>query len=67
MALPEEPIMIALELIEIEGEVGVVFPDALLARLGIGPDDTIYAIEGPGQSMTLTLTKPTLGQQATAD
>lgn len=59
--------MIALELIEIDGEVGVVFPDELLAKLGIGPDDTIYAIAGPGGSMTLTLTKPTLSQQAVAD
>lgn len=36
--------MIALERIEIDGEVCVVFPDELLARLGIGPEDTLYAI-----------------------
>lgn len=47
MALPEEPIVIALDLIEIEGEVGVVYPDALLARLGIGPDNTITPLRVP--------------------
>ena len=55
--------MIALELIEIDGEVGVVFPDEVLARLGVGPDETVYAVEGPSRSMILTRTKPRSGQQ----
>ena len=49
--------MSALKLTQIGNSVGVILPKELLARLGVGKGDTVYAIEQP-DGVKLTVADP---------
>ncbi len=49
--------MAELELIDIEGELGVAFPDEILSRLGVVAGDELVLAETPSGYL-LTTTKP---------
>lgn len=49
--------MNALKLTQIGNSVGVILPKELLARLGVGKGDTIYAIDQP-DGVRLTTADP---------
>jgi putative addiction module antidote len=49
--------MSALKLTQIGNSVGVILPKELLARLGVGKGDTVYAIEQP-DGIRLTVADP---------
>ena len=49
--------MSALKLTQIGNSVGVILPKELLAKLGVGKGDTLYAIEQPG-GVQLTVADP---------
>ena len=52
--------MIALPLVEIGDEVGVILPDEILARLGVECEDTVYLVENADRSLTLMSVPPRL-------
>jgi putative addiction module antidote len=49
--------MSALKLTQIGNSVGVILPKELLAKLGVGKGDTLYAIDQP-DGVKLTVTDP---------
>ena len=49
--------MSALKLIQIGNSVGVILPKELLAKLGVGKGDTLYAIDQP-DGVKLTVAAP---------
>ena len=49
--------MHALKLTQIGNSVGVILPKELLAKLGVGKGDTLYAIDQPG-GVKLTVADP---------
>ena len=49
--------MNALKLTQIGNSVGVILPKELLAKLGVGKGDTLYAIDQPG-GVRLTIADP---------
>jgi putative addiction module antidote len=49
--------MSALKLTQIGNSVGVIFPKELLAKLGVGKGDTLYAIDQP-DGVKLTVADP---------
>jgi len=49
--------MSALKLTQIGNSVGVILPKELLAKLGVGKGDTIYAIDQP-DGIRLTVSDP---------
>jgi putative addiction module antidote len=49
--------MTALKLTQIGNSVGMILPKELLARLGVGKGDTLYAIEQP-DGIRLTTADP---------
>jgi putative addiction module antidote len=51
-----------LKLIQIGNSVGVILPKELLARLGVGKGDTIYAIDQP-DGIRLTVAEPDFAAQ----
>ena len=54
--------MNALKLTQIGNSVGVILPKELLAKLGVGKGDTIYAIEQP-DGVRLTMADPDFAAQ----
>jgi putative addiction module antidote len=54
--------MSALKLTQIGNSVGVILPKELLAKLGVGKGDTLYAIDTP-DGVRLTTTDPEFEQQ----
>jgi putative addiction module antidote len=54
--------MTALKLISVGNSVGVTLPKELLARLGIGKGDTLYAVETP-DGVRLTTADPEFAAQ----
>ena len=49
--------MSALKLTQIGNSVGVILPKELLAKLGVGKGDTVYAVEQP-DGVKLTVADP---------
>jgi putative addiction module antidote len=49
--------MSALKLTQIGNSVGVILPKELLAKLGVGKGDTIYAVDQPN-GIRLTVSDP---------
>ena len=49
--------MSALKLTQIGNSVGVILPKELLAKLGVGKGDTLYAIDQP-EGVKLTVADP---------
>ncbi len=49
--------MSALKLIQIGNSVGVILPKELLAKLGVGKGDTLFAVDEP-DGVKLTVTDP---------
>ncbi len=49
--------MSALKLTQIGNSVGVILPKELLAKLGVGKGDTLYAIDQP-DGVKLTVANP---------
>jgi putative addiction module antidote len=49
--------MSALKLTQIGNSVGVILPKQLLAKLGVGKGDTIYAVDQPN-GIRLTVSDP---------
>jgi putative addiction module antidote len=58
----EESAMNALKLTQIGNSVGVILPKELLAKLGVGKGDTIYAIDQP-DGVRLTTADPDFESQ----
>jgi putative addiction module antidote len=56
--------MSALKLTQIGNSVGVILPKELLAKLGVGKGDTLYAIDTP-DGVRLTIADPEFEQQMT--
>jgi putative addiction module antidote len=54
--------MNALKLTSIGNSVGVVLPKELLAKLGVGRGDTLYAVE-TGDGLRLTVSDPSFEAQ----
>lgn len=54
--------MTALKLTQIGNSVGVILPKDLLAKLGVGKGDTIYAIDQP-DGVRLTTAGPDFASQ----
>ena len=54
--------MQALKLTQIGNSVGVILPREILARLGVGKGDTIYAIDEP-DGVRLTVADPDFAEQ----
>jgi putative addiction module antidote len=54
---PRRPAMSALKLTQIGNSVGVILPKELLAKLGVGKGDTIFAIDQP-DGIRLTVSDP---------
>jgi putative addiction module antidote len=54
--------MNALKLTQISNSVGVILPKELLAKLGVGKGDTLYAIDTP-DGVRLTTADPEFEQQ----
>jgi putative addiction module antidote len=54
--------MNALKLTQIGNSVGVILPKELLAKLGVGKGDTVYAIEQP-DGLRLTTADPDFAAQ----
>ncbi|HET7884140.1 MAG TPA: AbrB/MazE/SpoVT family DNA-binding domain-containing protein [Acetobacteraceae bacterium] len=54
--------MNALKLTQIGNSVGVILPKELLAKLGVGKGDTLYAIDVP-DGVRLTTADPEFEQQ----
>jgi putative addiction module antidote len=54
--------MTALKLTSVGNSVGMVLPKELLARLGVGRGDTLYAVETP-EGLRLTVADPSFEQQ----
>jgi putative addiction module antidote len=54
--------MSALKLIQIGNSVGVILPKELLAKLGVGKGDTLYAIDQP-DGVKLTVADPEFDAQ----
>lgn len=54
--------MTALKLTQIGNSVGVILPKDLLAKLGVGKGDTIYAIDQP-DGVRLTTADPDFASQ----
>jgi len=54
--------MTELKLTQIGNSVGVILPKELLARLGVGKGDTLYAIEQP-DGIRLTTADPEFAAQ----
>jgi putative addiction module antidote len=57
-----EPNMSALKLTQIGNSVGVILPKELLAKLGVGKGDTLYAIDQP-DGVKLTVADPEFDAQ----
>lgn len=55
--------MATLKLRNIGNSVGVVLPKELLARLNVGPGDTLHAVEQPGGGVLLTTLDPEVARQ----
>jgi putative addiction module antidote len=55
-------VMVPLKLTQIGNSVGVILPRELLAKLGVGKGDTIYAIESP-EGLRLSTADPEFEQQ----
>jgi putative addiction module antidote len=55
--------MFALKLRPIGSSTGTVFPKEMLARLRVGPADTIYVTEAPDGSFRLTPYNPEFAAQ----
>ena len=53
--------MSALKLTQIGNSVGVILPKELLAKLGVGKGDTLYAIDQP-DGVKLTVSDPEFEQ-----
>jgi putative addiction module antidote len=60
--MPQEDRMNALKLTQIGNSVGVILPKELLAKLGVGKGDTVYAIDQP-DGIRLTTADPDFGAQ----
>ncbi len=54
--------MSALKLTQIGNSVGVILPKELLAKLGVGKGDTLYAIDQP-DGVKLTVADPEFAAQ----
>jgi putative addiction module antidote len=54
--------MSALKLTQIGNSVGVILPKELLAKLGVGKGDTLYAIDHP-DGVKLTVADPEFAAQ----
>jgi putative addiction module antidote len=54
--------MVALKLKNIGNSVGVIIPKELLAKLGLGQGDTLYAIETP-DGVRLSTSDPVFEEQ----
>jgi putative addiction module antidote len=54
--------MQALKLTQVGNSVGVILPREMLARLGVGKGDTIYAIDQP-DGVRLTVADPEFAAQ----
>jgi putative addiction module antidote len=54
--------MTALKLTQIGNSVGVILPKELLAKLGVGKGDTLYAVEQP-DGVRLTTADPDFATQ----
>jgi putative addiction module antidote len=54
--------MTALKLTSVGNSVGMVLPKELLARLGVGRGDTLYAVE-TADGLRLTVADPTFEHQ----
>jgi putative addiction module antidote len=54
--------MSALKLTQIGNSVGVILPKELLAKLGVGKGDTVYAVEQP-DGIRLTVAEPDFASQ----
>jgi putative addiction module antidote len=54
--------MSALKLTQIGNSVGVILPKELLAKLGVGKGDTVYAIDQP-DGIKLTVADPEFAAQ----
>ncbi|MCB8882517.1 AbrB/MazE/SpoVT family DNA-binding domain-containing protein [Acidisoma cellulosilytica] len=54
--------MVALKLTSIGNSVGVILPKDMLAKLGIGKGDTLYAIETP-EGVRLSTSDPVFEAQ----
>lgn len=54
--------MSALKLTQIGNSVGVILPKELLAKLGVGKGDTVYAVEQP-DGVKLTVADPDFAAQ----
>jgi putative addiction module antidote len=54
--------MQALKLMQVGNSVGVILPRELLAKLGVGKGDTIYAIDQP-DGVRLTVADPDFAAQ----
>ena len=54
--------MSALKLTQIGNFVGVILPKELLAKLGVGKGDTLYAVDTP-DGVRLTTADPEFAQQ----
>ena len=57
--------MNALKLTQIGNSVGVILPKEMLAKLGVGKGDTLYAIDMP-DGVRLTTADPEFEQQMAA-
>ena len=60
--VPEAKTISALKLTQIGNSVGVILPKELLAKLGVGRGDTLYAIDMP-DGVRLTTADPEFEQQ----
>ena len=59
--------MCLLEIVQIDDALGVILPEAALARLNLGAGDTIYLAAAPNGGITLTPLDPALQKPISGD